>query len=208
MNKDNKKHGHLSRRAALLVLSVVLILSVSVGGTLAYLIRETGPKTNTFIPGEVTTSTEEKFDEQVKKDVYVQNGKNDGSLPVYVRAKVIFNWVDKDGETVLSEPVIVTDDENSMVNINWVGENGDGNWVKEADGYYYYQQVLQPGGQTSNLIESCSPKNGVGPVDGQLQVTILTQTLQADVNKTAVATSWGASAVNYVPSFSADEPTT
>ena len=71
MNKDNKKHGYLSRRAALLVLSVVLILSVSVGGTLAYLIRETGPKTNPFIPGEVTTSTEETFNEQVKKDVYV-----------------------------------------------------------------------------------------------------------------------------------------
>lgn len=195
MNKDKhgKKITHMSRRAVLLVLSVALILSVSIGGTLAYLIRETESKTNTFIPGDVTTSTEETFDNNVKTDVFVKNADGIEKLPVYVRAKIVFNWIDKDGETVLSEPVNM-----DSLEIDWVGENGNSDWKKVGD-YYYYQQVLQPGAQTSNLIKRCLPKDKAGPVDARLQVTILTQSIQAYQTKAAVEAAWGANAAGCLP---------
>ena len=42
-------------RPVLLALSLVLVLGLGVGGTLAYLVTNTDPVTNTFTPGEVTT---------------------------------------------------------------------------------------------------------------------------------------------------------
>lgn len=202
--KRIKKITHMSKRAALLVLSLVTILTVSVSGTLAYLIRSTAPAENTFIPGKITTETEETFDPDGKKtEVHITNAKNDGSLPVYVRAKVLFNWV-KDGK-VLEEPVKAAD-----LDIKWVGNTSTTKWA-EHDGYYYYQEVLMPGKTTTpDLIESCEPVQGAGPENAQLQVTILTQTLQADENKTALTgenAAWGENAISYVPDFPSDSST-
>lgn len=201
--KRVKKITHMSKRAALLVLSLVTILTISVSGTLAYLIRKTDEVQNNFIPGTIDTTTDETFDGEKKTDVLVTNGENTGSLPVYVRAKVVFAWTDGAGN-VLADPVVVSDEPDSMVEIDWVGEDGSGKWVKGDDGFYYYSDILYPGEQTDNLIDSCCPKEGVGPVDAQLQVTILTQSIQAYGTKDAVIDAWGETVATSLPN-AADE---
>lgn len=201
--KRTMKITHMSKRAALLVLSLVTVLTISVSGTLAYLIRATDSATNSFIPGEVTTETTEEFEPNGEKsNVQVENSQNKGSLPVYVRAKVVLCWVDEDGEKVLSEPVT-----EGMANMDWGNK-----WTLGADGYRYYQEVLMPGASTENLINSCEPSKEASPVDARLQVTILTQSIQAYGSKTAVESAWGITAANllppaYVPTQNADSNT-
>lgn len=191
--KRVKKITHMSKRAALLVLSLVTILTISVSGTLAYLIRKTDEVQNNFIPGTIDTTTDETFDGEKKTDVLVTNGENTGALPVYVRAKVVFAWTDGAGN-VLADPVNPAD-----LTITWAGNTTGTEWKKGTDGYYYYSDILYPGESTGNLIESCYPNKGAGPVDAQLQVTILTQSIQAYGTKEAVINAWGETVAANLP---------
>lgn len=200
--KRVKKITHMSKRAALLVLSLVTILTISVSGTLAYLIRKTEPVENNFIPGTIDTTTDETFEDNKKTDVLVTNGKNTGTLPVYVRAKVVFAWTKVDPVTgkreVLADPV----DLDKQLTIEWA-EDMAPNWVKGTDGFYYYNDILYPGESTDKLIETCYPNKGVGPKDAQLQVTIMTQSIQAYKTKDAANAAWGAAA-NALPAPAGD----
>lgn len=90
------------RRRALGIVAVALAAVLTVGGTVAFLVASTGPVTNTFTPANVSTEIEEGFNGTTKSDVRVEN-KSD--IPVYVRAKVVINWVDADGNVVTSVPV-------------------------------------------------------------------------------------------------------
>lgn len=174
--KRIKKITHMSKRAALLVLSLVMILSVSVGGTLAYLIAQSETKTNVFQPGEVTTDTPEDFkDGQTeKKNVAV---KNTGNVEVYLRAQIVINWVkdvtvdgEKKQEVLAVKPVEGTD----YTLTTPVG----GNWSKSGD-FYYYSKPVKAGATTDYLIDSCTLRHN-GPDGSHLQVTILTQAVQKE----------------------------
>lgn len=191
--KRVKKITHMSKRAALLVLSLVTILTISVSGTLAYLIRKTAPVENNFIPGTIDTKTEETFENNQKENVFVTNGKNTGSLPVYVRAKVVFAWTDGAGN-VLADPVNPAD-----LTIKWAGNTTGTGWSEKSDGYYYYSDILYPGESTGKLIETCYPNEGAGPENARLQVTILTQSIQAYRTKDAVIDAWGETVANSLP---------
>ena len=69
MRKEKVKPARLVRkphkgrgRLAMMVLSVVLLLGVAIGGTIAWLSTKTTPVTNTFTPAKVTCKVEEDFD--------------------------------------------------------------------------------------------------------------------------------------------------
>lgn len=166
--KYSKKSNHISKRAALLVFSLVMILSVTVGGTLAYLIMSTGDVTNTFTPGDVTTTTEETFTGDVKENVQISNEKS--NLDVAVRAKVVIAWVDKDGNVLAEKPV-----PNTEYNIEY-DKTG---WIQGEDGYWYCNKIVKAGEKSPVLIQSCYPEKGKGPVNASFQVTILSQSIQA-----------------------------
>lgn len=163
-------------RPVLLALSLVLVLGLSVGGTLAYLVTSTGPVTNTFTPGEVKTHIEEKFDGAIKENVYVTNT---GTVDAYIRAQIVINWVDKDGN-IVADPGEGVEYELLM---------GSDKWKKGADGFWYYTEKVKAGGTTFNLIDSCKVTTeadaGVG-----LQVTILSQAIQAEPDD-AIEAAWG-----------------
>ena len=167
--KRIKKLSHMSKRAVLLVLSLVMILSVSVGGTLAYLIASTNPEVNVFEPGDVTTTTDEKFNQIEKKDVQISTAGS--NVDTYVRAKIVVTWVDKDGNVLAQEPLKGTD---YTITIN----EGD-DWMQGDDGFWYCREVVKAGKETPVLITNCYPNEKRGPVDAQLQVTILSQAIQA-----------------------------
>ena len=176
--EQNKKSGFW-RRPALVVLSLAMLLLVSVGGTLAFLVDKTDSVQNTFTPSTMTTTIEEDFDEETKEDVQI---KNTGEVDAWIRATVIFNWADAAGNPVKQ---VDMDD----LNITWY----DSGWFQGTDGYYYHEDVVtKNGGLTDVLITSVKLADGITPPAGadHLQVTIVSQAIQSSPEAALTATGW------------------
>lgn len=164
------KHHNRSRRrsgkSAALLVSLLLIIGVTVGGTIAFLMDSDGPLHNLFNPSQVTTEVEETLDGTTKKDVYI---KNTGDTDAWIRAAVVITWQDKDGNVYGKAPVLNTDYE-----IQW----GTG-WLTGPDGFYYWTSpVAANGGMTGDLIESCTSK-GTAPEGYYLTVEIVGSGIQS-----------------------------
>lgn len=166
-------------RPVLLVLSLILVLGLSVGGTLAFLIADTEPITNTFTPGEVTTEIDEDFENKlVKENVCI---KNTGDVDVYIRATIVANWVDVSGN------IIAPAEENE----DYTPFESEDGWVKHSDGYYYWTEPVAPGYSTGKLIDSCQPIVDAKPVGADhLQMTILSQAIQAEPEQARTDAGW------------------
>lgn len=152
------------------LLALVLILVCTVGGTVAYLVAQTDPVTNTFTPGKVSCQVEEEFNETntVKTKAVV---KNTGNVPAYIRVAVVANTVDGDNITGMK-----------TLPAGWLNTT---NWTEGSDGFYYYKGVVQPGEKTDNLL-----KTGIN-LDG-IQVTILASAIQS-MPDAAVEDAWNMS---------------
>ena len=148
------------------LLALVLILVCTVGGTVAYLVANTDPVTNTFTPGKVSCQVEEEFkdNDTVKTKAVI---KNTGNVPAYIRVAVVANTVDGDNITGMAD-----------LSEGWLN---DEYWTKSGD-FYYYKGVVQPGEKTDNLL-----KTGIN-LDG-IQVTILASAIQS-MPDAAVEDAW------------------
>lgn len=147
-----RSRGRTGKSAALLV-SLLLLLTVIVGGTIAFLMDSDGPLNNLFNPSQVTTKVEETLSGDTKKDVYI---KNTGDTDAWIRAAVVVTWQNKDGNVYGQAPV-----EGMNYDITW----GTG-WKTGDDGFYYWPSpVAAETGVTGDLIETISPK-GNPPADG------------------------------------------
>ena len=159
------------------LVALLVLLCCTVAGTLAYLVTSTAPVTNTFTPAHVSTAVDETFENGVKSDVKIQNT---GDIPAYIRAAVIINWADANGN-VSATPVKTTD-----YTIKWTKEG----WV-EHGGYYYYTAPVAVGALTGQLVTGCELAKGVTPPEGySLQVTILADGIQSEPAD-AVIQAWG-----------------
>lgn len=165
-----------TKRILLLAL-VVAILACGVGGTIAYLITNTGSVVNTFQPAHVTSEVQETFDKNVKSEVKI---KNTGNVSAYIRAAIVITWKDVDGNTMPAQPAAGTDYTLSINTTDWT----------QVDGYYYYKEAVAANGTTSNLINSCSPIY-TNYTDGRkLCVEVIGSAIQAEPT-TAVQNAWG-----------------
>ena len=178
-----KYHGKFesprkSRRMTMVAaLALALVLTVSAGGTLAWLFTSTDPVENTFSPGNVDCEVIEKFNGTAKSDVKI---KNTGNTDAYIRAAVVVNWINKDGK-------VCAGNHNNSASF----ASADG-WILRG-GYYYYTSPVEADKSTKNLIESIILGDAT---DGcKQQVTILAQAIQAEgVNaggKRPVELAWG-----------------
>lgn len=137
---------HMKKSTALLV-SLLLILSVMVGGTIAFLMDTSGPLENLVSPAHVSTDVDENLETPgVKKNVKIQNT---GDIDAWVRAAVVVTWQNDKDEVYGKAPVSGTDYE-----ISW----GAG-WLTGDDEFFYWPDPVKPNGCTGNLIESCTSKN-------------------------------------------------
>ena len=187
----NAKKRRLPR---LLIVGVILLAALSVSA-LAYLSASTVGLVNTFEPATETDpgilegSDGNTFDGITKEQVKVNVG-NPG-YAVYVRAAIVFNWeMDGDGNENhfhATAPVAGTD---YILSIN-------ADWFLGTDGFYYHKAMVNSGGTTEALINSCQLKDGaVVPGGYHLDVKIIAQTIQAlgttDADDTpAVTAAWG-----------------
>lgn len=174
------------RKITAAAICLLLAGTLSFGGTLAYLITQSEALTNTFHAPNYDTTIDEKFENNVKKNVAIQNT---GDADAYVRAAVIISWK-CDGEVHSQIPVAGTD---YSITWNISKENSDSLWFLGSDGFYYYKEPVPAGGKTQNLISECTVL-AKGPVMDEkeytLSVDIVTQAVQSEPT-TAVTEAWG-----------------
>ena len=162
-----------------LLISVVaiLILALTAGTTLAWLKSSSGPVVNTFEPAKVTSQVEEKTNNGIKSEVKIRNTSN---IDAYIRATVVINWVDKDGNVAAQKPVKDTD-----YTISYASDTG---WW-ERDGYYYYSSAVAPDHLTNELIKECTAVADKAPEGYSLSVEIIADAIQSVPDK-AVREAW------------------
>lgn len=165
--KPRKKSG--GRRPLLLLVSLVLILALAVGGTVAWLNSSSGPVENTMIPGEVPITINETFADGVKSGVSVTNK---GNIDAYIRVAIVANAVNAEGNVVAGNKPGYT-----INTANW----------QELDGYYYYKGAVAPDGTTKELFTE-----PVTVTDGELNILAESiQVLGGYGGKTASEYAWG-----------------
>ena len=196
---------------------VVLVLGVSIGGTIAWLHKSTDTVRNSFDPGLVNVTIDENFEpgdvrnKTVVKQVRIKNSRQDSKgngnlnvVPAYIRVQLVPTWVkDTDNETTgKKEQVVLPVDAASLIdyqlNLKSNSKNEpsksndvDGDWVQGDDGYYYFTKPVDQDKYTDYLLETVSGKSGVTfPQDGYLELNVLVDAIQA-TNTKAANDAWG-----------------
>lgn len=165
------------------LVALLVLLCCTVAGTLAYLVTNTDPVTNTFTPAHVSTEVNESFTGGVKSNVTI---KNTGDIPAYIRAAVIINWADANGNVYGGgTPAEGTDYTAPVL------QNG---WIKVGD-YYYYTSAVPAGSSTGTLFAPIEQLKTCKDTNYGLQITILADGIQADGvgsnGKTPMEDAWG-----------------
>lgn len=166
-----------NKKSLVLLIAAALLLTVSVGSTVAYLTAGTDELVNKFTPVTVTTDVTDDVENNVKSNVVV---KNTSSIPVYMRVVVTANWV-KDGEIVQAW--------NDYTTLGVTSE-----WVRGADGFYYHKGAVEAQMDVTLFTEY---KALGGPDGAHLEMDIISQVIQAEPD-TAVEEAWGSTALSYV----------
>lgn len=175
------EHKQLRRpkRLATLLVSLLLVLGVAVGGTVAFLSTRTDSKENTFTPSEVTCAVTETFNNNVKSNVAV---KNTGDTTAFIRAAINVTWM-KDAEAG-TEYVAANQTVSAKIPVEGTDYSiklaDNTNWIQGADGYYYYKLPVDPQDSTEVLIEECKLQNNASVPDGyHLSVEIVASAIQS-----------------------------
>ena len=165
-------------RAAALLLSVLLLLGVTVAGTLAYLSMNTDPIVNTFTPTQVSCEVTENFDGTVKSNV---NVKNNSDIAAYIRVRLVTYRVNDDGQHIGGTATIPT------------FTPGEG-WVEGSDGCYYYTKPVAAGEKPADdLISRITLVGSYSDADGGHQaIDVMAEAIQS-VPEQAVGQAWGVS---------------
>lgn len=168
----------ISNKNIAFLISIVLILTITVGGTLAYIATHTPGITNTFTPGEISGDIIEDITGGIKKDVQV---KNTGDGPCYVRVNVVVNWQNNNGDVHAEIPVEGTDYTITF-------HTDSTNWFEGSDGYYYYKYAIVPNDVTAGSLLTCESNT----INGEyyVGVDIMAQCIMATTLD--VETAWPA----------------
>lgn len=131
-----------NKKKKLIIITTVLITSICLASTAFFI--STDKTRNVFKVAKYEIDTKENFKQSkewktksIKKEVWVENN---GTLPAYVRIKVVPFW--KSGLPLMydDKKTIQLEFSNSKL------------WKKIGD-YYYYKKILEPGEKTENLID-------------------------------------------------------
>lgn len=171
-SKKSARKGRLNAT----IISVVLILTLAVGGTIAFLSTKTDPVVNTFNPSQVTCSVVEDFDGKTKTNVNVENT---GDIPAFIRVKLVAYRTNDAGQHIggVSEVPAFT-----------LGKG----WAKYGDYYYYTCPVAPEEMPTDSLAEVIELTENYTDVDGGHQsIDVIAEAIQAGP-EAAVKAAWGA----------------
>ena len=160
------------KKKIITLLALVLLLTLVITGTVAFLATGTNSIVNTFTPSHVTTQVVETLDGNTKSDVMI---KNTGDTSAYIRATYVVNWVDANGNIYAAQPEAGTD-YTILLNVGFESAP----WtLGDDDGYYYCNTAIEPGNETPVLINSIAPVADKAPTGYTLQVTIIAEGIQS-----------------------------
>lgn len=169
VGKYEKGGAHLKKpkgnRRRTLIISIILILSLAVSGTLAYIVTKTNEVQNQFDPAFVTCQV--NADNDGTFDVT-----NTGNVDAYIRAAIVVNWMDDQGNVRGIAPASTE---------YTLAVNGTDWWMDNSTGYYYYKYSVAPDGITNDLINSFGVAENVTIPSGyELSVEVVAEAIQAD----------------------------
>jgi len=150
------------KKYLLLTLSVVLLLSIAAGSTVAYLFDSEVRAANDFKAGHVdcvVTGSDNKFTVMPDPET---------NTPVYIRAAVAVNYKDGNGAYNLESP----------------GFTVAGNWTQKNDGYFYYNGVVEPGDEPQLTVAVASAPTGYTQ-----EIVVLAEAIQSQPAN-AVTDAW------------------
>ena len=217
MNRDKKTEYN---RWMPYICAILGIMVVSVAGVLvvrAYLTAVTNNKINPFAPMTYTnTEIDEPEDDfsstqdsnkdiTVAKSAKVKNLAGNDKKPVFIRVALTYSVYDDGGVNVTSDYPIQ--------GYEFPNELGS-DWTQLGDGYYYYNAIVPPGEETTEIfgtdaahsIKVCLDKDL--PSSYRIEVDVIADTVQAVAHDSSKwkASDYTADEVskvwNYVPSFS------
>lgn len=141
----------MNKKVKIVLASLLLVMTVFAGLTLADLLEKANSLTNTFTIGSIDTEIEEDLpavvDSKISKKPKIKNtGKNDA----LVRARV----------TVSPQSIIDEFGIELEMNTEY--------WTDGGDGYWYYKNLLKPSELTKPLFNSVEGEGIVS--DGQINV--------------------------------------
>jgi len=175
-SRKDSKPRFPTNKAAVLLLSMILLIGIAVGTTVAFLVARTEPMKSTFeyakVSCEVTGS---------KENVQI---KNTGNTAAYIRATYVVTWRDAYGKVAVSVPGGYS---------YTLTENLSNNWKKGTDGYFYYTSPIAPGNSTLDSLPTCNVTYPDNP-EYTLSVEILAEAIQSEPAE-AVQQAWGATLV-------------
>lgn len=172
------------KNAAMLVPALVLLLTLSVGGTVAFLIAKGNPVRNEFTPSAVSCQVVEEFNGEAKTDVAIQNT---GDTEAYIRAAIVVTWKAAEGGNIYAV--------KPKENVDYTITLNDTDWVLSSDGFYYHKSPVAAGGTTQELIKNCYPETGKVPAGYGLNVEILGSAIQS-VPDSVVTSVWSSGVSN------------
>lgn len=145
----------------LVTLSLILLIGLAAGTTIAFLIAEGGSVENSFTPGVVECRV---------NDGYTVT--NMGNVDAYIRVAVVVNWENSAGEINGIAPKEGTDKDYTLS----LGSD----WEKYGD-YYYYQKVVTPTGDTKVTTPAVTVNPLTEAPSGFTLVTeVLAEAIQAE----------------------------
>ena len=179
-NDKNTAHGG-AKRSLVLVVSLLALLLVVAGGTLAWLTAQDSVS-NTFTPAHVSCVVTENFDGTVKSNVNVTNTSD---IAAFIRVKLVTYRVNDDGQHIGGTATILP------------FTPGTG-WVKYGDFYYYTLPVEPNATPEAALIGTpgIELKDSYKDADGGKQVIeVMAEAIQSQPDR-AVADAWNVTVSN------------
>ena len=172
-----RRHKRRSKKTGMLFLSLLLVIGMVVGGTVAWLSTKSATITNTFLPSKVACEVTESFDGRtgVKSNV---NVKNTGDIDAYIRVKLVSYRTNDAGQHIGGTAELPAFD---------LGEG----WV-EHGGYYYYTKPVKPNQKPeADLTNEMTLKGNCDGADGGHQaIDVMAEAIQS-VPENAVQAAWG-----------------
>ena len=173
-NEKSGRHGIRMNRTAVLLIAVILLISTAVGSTVAFLATRTEPVENSFEYADVSCEVMQDRD----TDGSIVQVKNTGTISAYIRAAVVANWMDVDGNIAASVPEGYSYDLTCS----------SGSWVQGKDGFFYYLLPVAPGALTAGSLLTCTVTCPETP-EYTLSVEVLAEAIQS-TPASAVNEAW------------------
>ena len=174
-NEKSGRHGIRMNRTAVLLIAIILLISTAVGSTVAFLATKTEPVENSFEYANVSCEVMQDRDTEGSSIVKVENT---GTISAYIRAAVVANWMDKDGNIAASVPEGYSYDLTCS----------SGSWAQGKDGFFYYLLPVAPGASTEGNLLTCTVTCPETP-EYTLSVEVLAEAIQS-TPASAVNEAW------------------